>query len=139
MIRRPPRSTLFPYTTLFRSGDLDGVVLAGDDGLGEVATDLLGVHVERGDELHVGDVVVAEADVHQTGHRGARVGVLVVLDTLHQRGGTVADADDGDLDRSHDSPSVLTASGRSARTADGPSVVVVRLVQAGSCSAGCSD
>src|SRR3712207_7875674 len=24
MIRRPPRSTLFPYTTLFRSGDDDG-------------------------------------------------------------------------------------------------------------------
>src|SRR5258707_7956312 len=24
MIRRPPRSTLFPYTTLFRSGDHDG-------------------------------------------------------------------------------------------------------------------
>src|SRR3712207_7324194 len=27
MIRRPPRSTLFPYTTLFRSAD-DGQVLA---------------------------------------------------------------------------------------------------------------
>src|SRR2546421_6716654 len=26
MIRRPPRSTLFPYTTLFRSG---GVILSG--------------------------------------------------------------------------------------------------------------
>ena len=25
MIRRPPRSTLFPYTTLFRSGDEDDV------------------------------------------------------------------------------------------------------------------
>src|SRR3712207_7989650 len=25
MIRRPPRSTLFPYTTLFRSRDLSGV------------------------------------------------------------------------------------------------------------------
>src|SRR5258708_22887499 len=25
MIRRPPRSTLFPYTTLFRSSALDGV------------------------------------------------------------------------------------------------------------------
>src|ERR1043166_5403994 len=25
MIRRPPRSTLFPYTTLFRSGDMDGL------------------------------------------------------------------------------------------------------------------
>src|SRR2546422_3814168 len=24
MIRRPPRSTLFPYTTLFRSGRIDG-------------------------------------------------------------------------------------------------------------------
>src|SRR5690554_7336322 len=26
MIRRPPRSTLFPYTTLFRSGDYPGFV-----------------------------------------------------------------------------------------------------------------
>src|SRR5690554_7486259 len=26
MIRRPPRSTLFPYTTLFRSDSLTGVV-----------------------------------------------------------------------------------------------------------------
>src|SRR3712207_8454560 len=25
MIRRPPRSTLFPYTTLFRSGDAGGL------------------------------------------------------------------------------------------------------------------
>src|SRR2546422_1172208 len=30
MIRRPPRSTLFPYTTLFRSG---GVVHRGDEDL----------------------------------------------------------------------------------------------------------
>src|SRR3712207_8325374 len=27
MIRRPPRSTLFPYTTLFRSGKREGVDL----------------------------------------------------------------------------------------------------------------
>src|SRR3712207_9097804 len=26
MIRRPPRSTLFPYTTLFRSGEATGIV-----------------------------------------------------------------------------------------------------------------
>src|SRR2546430_3693344 len=37
MIRRPPRSTLFPYTTLFRScapllhGDLDAATQAGAD------------------------------------------------------------------------------------------------------------
>src|SRR2546422_8704529 len=30
MIRRPPRSTLFPYTTLFRSGFLVGVEPAGE-------------------------------------------------------------------------------------------------------------
>src|SRR2546429_933860 len=43
MIRRPPRSTLFPYTTLFRSivcappsavaGQTLGIALAGEDGV----------------------------------------------------------------------------------------------------------
>src|SRR2546425_4728752 len=35
MIRRPPRSTLFPYTTLFRSRELFGLcpVTQGDPGL----------------------------------------------------------------------------------------------------------
>src|SRR2546430_10180689 len=30
MIRRPPRSTLFPYTTLFRSDQLQAVEVAGE-------------------------------------------------------------------------------------------------------------
>src|SRR3712207_7852606 len=29
MIRRPPRSTLFPYTTLFRSEEIDEMMFAG--------------------------------------------------------------------------------------------------------------
>src|SRR2546428_13847515 len=37
MIRRPPRSTLFPYTTLFRSTVLD-------DLLGDLPTDALELH-----------------------------------------------------------------------------------------------
>src|SRR5258708_11170846 len=32
MIRRPPRSTLFPYTTLFRSGNGLSQLRAGHDG-----------------------------------------------------------------------------------------------------------
>src|SRR2546426_9138865 len=41
MIRRPPRSTLFPYTTLFRS-DFDGAVTMPFDAAGLVAlTDAL--------------------------------------------------------------------------------------------------
>src|SRR3989442_5564584 len=40
MIRRPPRSTLFPYTTLFRSSEL--LVLADDTGNPKfIAADLL--------------------------------------------------------------------------------------------------
>src|SRR5690348_17827011 len=38
MIRRPPRSTLFPYTTLFRSNEvfLDGVLVPDDCVVGEI-------------------------------------------------------------------------------------------------------
>src|SRR5256885_8651912 len=36
MIRRPPRSTLFPYTTLFRSHHLDGAAPAHLHMLGQV-------------------------------------------------------------------------------------------------------
>src|SRR3712207_7719465 len=32
MIRRPPRSTLFPYTTLFRSPDANGMLTLGPTG-----------------------------------------------------------------------------------------------------------
>src|SRR4051794_41368842 len=54
MIRRPPRSTLFPYTTLFRSRDerpdqLPRVVVAVAEPEPEP-----GVEVDR--PLHVGDV-----------------------------------------------------------------------------------
>ena len=82
-------------------GDLDGVVLGGVDRLGQVEADLLGVDVERGDELDVVDVVVTELDVHQPGDVAGRVGVLVVLDALDQRAGAVADADDGYANGSH--------------------------------------
>src|SRR5438132_2962131 len=35
MRRRPPRSTLFPYTTLFRSSRSDGTILATCDAFGQ--------------------------------------------------------------------------------------------------------
>src|SRR2546422_8149595 len=38
MIRRPPRSTLFPYTTLFRSVQPDDVLVPADDVV-EIDTD----------------------------------------------------------------------------------------------------
>src|SRR2546426_6464554 len=39
MIRRPPRSTLFPYTTLFRSFTPDGLGTWGDGRLFVLGTD----------------------------------------------------------------------------------------------------
>src|SRR3712207_6877742 len=57
MIRRPPRSTLFPYTTLFRSV---GVELAGLDQ----------VHLRRVAQADpVEDVVPVEHDQHALGLR----------------------------------------------------------------------
>src|SRR5258708_11064365 len=66
MIRRPPRSTLFPYTTLFRSvenqrqgfriGNLIGVVnrralqIAGDPALADAFGDGSAAHLQRSEE-----------------------------------------------------------------------------------------
>src|SRR5436305_3715305 len=36
MIRRPPRSTLFPYTTLFRSKDISNVVTDAASGVVDI-------------------------------------------------------------------------------------------------------
>src|SRR2546425_5702299 len=51
MIRRPPRSTLFPYTTLFRSPMLDGHVKTllrrPIQHVIQGLTDLLGVRADR--------------------------------------------------------------------------------------------
>src|SRR3712207_7638078 len=55
MIRRPPRSTLFPYTTLFRSVQVDtdrhvGVEASGADGLNLLRAACAAVweHADRG-------------------------------------------------------------------------------------------
>src|SRR5258705_1246191 len=47
MIRRPPRSTLFPYTTLFRSGHV--TVEVADDGAGIDVDRIARTAVDRGD------------------------------------------------------------------------------------------
>src|SRR3712207_9509845 len=89
MIRRPPRSTLFPYTTLFRSVDAGhglagGVHLRGDHLLHrDVAAGDRGLHAEGDDERPVGGVhaAVLEAQVEE------RVGVVAVRRGLTKSGG----------------------------------------------------
>src|SRR2546430_8363854 len=45
MIRRPPRSTLFPYTTLFRSGSSAAQAIRNLDAVGELL--MIGQEVNR--------------------------------------------------------------------------------------------
>src|SRR5256885_12606182 len=66
MIRRPPRSTLFPYTTLFRSFEAQEEVLAVgvDRGHGPVR-EALGPAVAREARVRRGDLVGHAADEHR--------------------------------------------------------------------------
>src|SRR3712207_6863181 len=60
MIRRPPRSTLFPYTTLFRSQGLDVEIPTVRSDQGDAELDGAGID-ELGD---LGRRVVVDADHH---------------------------------------------------------------------------
>src|SRR3712207_9013369 len=68
MIRRPPRSTLFPYTTLFRSGRLVAVVVRGVVEVGRVEVEVADFRVgELLDQLALHlrheDVAAAQAQL----------------------------------------------------------------------------
>src|SRR2546430_7727208 len=57
MIRRPPRSTLFPYTTLFRSGGEQAALPALDKRSGKV---IWKCPIEDGNQAGYASVVIAE-------------------------------------------------------------------------------
>src|SRR2546422_1833996 len=74
MIRRPPRSTLFPYTTLFRSVDAADLILTMarhhrarvDELGGEGHVFVLGEYAGReGDEAEVSDPFGGDLDVYR--------------------------------------------------------------------------
>src|SRR5258707_6539404 len=89
MIRRPPRSTLFPYTTLFRSDVGDGEVaggaqVAGDDG------DVLGDGAGRDAADHRGVVGAVDGDGDELAG-GAVDGKSTRLDSDHANGADLVD------------------------------------------------
>src|ERR1035438_803333 len=108
MIRRPPRSTLFPYTTLFRSGRLGaGVIelagLADDDGAGAYYKDAVEIvaarHLLRLPH-ELGEIVEQVVRIVRAG-RGfgmilhAEDGLLAVAEAFE---GLVVEIDVGDFD-----------------------------------------
>src|SRR5258705_8685712 len=53
MIRRPPRSTLFPYTTLFRSSGVPAGVVLSDGGDNTITSDGSAIDVSTWDLAHL--------------------------------------------------------------------------------------
>src|SRR3712207_241231 len=87
MIRRPPRSTLFPYTTLFRSDQLAQKLPPGlpADGLGDDADRVSGFDEA---ECHRQDSLLALEGEGNTAHRRDAVGrhrVPAVGHPIHSR------------------------------------------------------
>src|SRR2546426_6601936 len=89
MIRRPPRSTLFPYTTLFRSGVLGASVDASQP-LVEVADPraldiLLTVSPAEAAQIHEGNPVTLTAGEGTNGEplgQGVVSGVAAAVDSV---------------------------------------------------------
>ena len=89
--------------------EFHGVVGLGEDGLGEVGADLVDVDVEGGDDVDVGDGVVAERGVHDAGDIVAGLGVLVEVQPLHERRRAVPHPDDRYVDLAHVAGTSFTA------------------------------
>src|SRR3712207_8249573 len=70
MIRRPPRSTLFPYTTLFRSlvdsgeADLDEAVTVSEEAAAFAIPTYSNVGLFPGDVLSVRELIQARSEEH---------------------------------------------------------------------------
>src|SRR3712207_7941201 len=95
MIRRPPRSTLFPYTTLFRSGVARARGSSATVAVGQVLEGLAGGGDGPGDVAAAVDPVdghrplaaVAEAVRHTGRHPGGLPGDQVELVVADHGGG----------------------------------------------------
>src|SRR3989441_11951417 len=101
MIRRPPRSTLFPYTTLFRSADEPDLMRLEDLGDGRVVglavAEVLGVqehgrHSPLGGDLQRPGALAIGDDHGDAGRKvGPRAGVEDRLEVRAATGGEHAD------------------------------------------------
>src|SRR2546427_4597588 len=90
MIRRPPRSTLFPYTTLFRSGH----VVASMDRIGDSArriSDIIGVidsiarSEEHTSELQSQSNLVCRLLLEKKKKKTTNMKILISNRTQHKR------------------------------------------------------
>src|SRR3712207_9130564 len=95
MIRRPPRSTLFPYTTLFRSQHLPGRALARVEGIHAVQhPEQCGLAAARGPD-HARHLPVRQVEVD------ALQGAVVAVEEVEPPDGDPRDRKSTRLNSSH--------------------------------------
>src|SRR3712207_2334367 len=104
MIRRPPRSTLFPYTTLFRSGIPGEETLDLNESLADSSIEFVPVRHEQG------GAYMADVYGRLTGHAGVCLGTLGpgamnlvtgIADAYLDNAPIVVLTGQGDLERMH--------------------------------------
>src|SRR5260370_40785368 len=92
MIRRPPRSTLFPYTTLFRSRSMMNTLLIGDhvfvDRLTPTGKEGVSSYFMPYREIHRGNIAVFAAPGQPGLYLVKRI-VAVPGDKIHLQNGVV--------------------------------------------------
>src|SRR2546425_2799609 len=90
MIRRPPRSTLFPYTTLFRSFHLKGLITVKDI---QKKLEFPNSAKDEHGRLRVGAAIGATGDFLERAEELARAKVdLLAIDTAHGHSTQVMEA-----------------------------------------------
>src|SRR5256885_10895682 len=97
MIRRPPRSTLFPYTTLFRSpafeGDAEMLIVPGAAGeIGVLArhAPLVAMLKAGSTRVHLGDGEVRELDRKSTRLNSSHLVISYAVFCLKKKRDTIA-------------------------------------------------
>src|SRR6187431_3554321 len=64
--------------------EFDCVVLTSADGFRQVNPNLLGIDVERGDELDIPHVIIPKLHVHEPGHTVLDRCITIMVNTLHE-------------------------------------------------------
>src|SRR5689334_23694453 len=88
MLRRPPRSTLFPYTTLFRSIFLIGCDFVGydlDASAMKTVLEQMQIRAKWKEALHAGDGIPLSSKIAQDGQAALKIMASILLPIIRDR------------------------------------------------------